>query len=106
MLGQAVNVLLVVLSYVVSLYANICGSFEIGREFVLMVDGDEMCFRLGENGSRVTSHLIDVFDKSRHGCFHYVALVVLQQVFKSPSFLGDAQMRGLTTLALLHFMHL
>ena len=72
-----------------------------------MVDGDEMCLRLGENGRRVTSHLIGVFDKSRRGCFHYVvALVVLQQVFKSPFFLGDAQMRGLTTLALLNFMHL
>ena len=45
-------------------------------------------------GQRLTSHLIGVFDASSGGLFHDVfALVVLQHMFKSPSFLGDAQIQ-------------
>ena len=45
-------------------------------------------------GKRLTSQLIGVFDAGSCCLFHdYFALVWLEQVFESPSFLGDAQIQ-------------
>ena len=46
------------------------------------------------SGKRLTPQLIGVFDAGRNAFFHDVfALVVLQQVFNSPSLQGEAQIQ-------------